>query len=168
MAAKPKLNNLRFLIKEAKVLIDKRDYSGALEYINLILTIHHKSSIAFYLKGHVLNLAGRHKEAVEALDESLDINPHYAEAWCEMGLALNDMRKYGNAIECFKKALRINTQYIDAWNNLGVAYNNKRNYKKAKKCFEKAQQLKKNLKPMPKAELGRKGSARNGRFFEEE
>jgi tetratricopeptide (TPR) repeat protein len=81
---------------------------------------------------------GMFGNAAKIIDNAIEINPQYADAWNNKGAALAEQGNYDEAIKSFDKALDINPQYADAWNNKGLAFVNQKNYDEAIKSFDKA------------------------------
>ena len=59
-------------------------------------------------KGLALGELGKHKEAIECFNKSLEINSINGVAWNNKGIILALLEKYEEAIECFDKAIEIN------------------------------------------------------------
>ena len=57
-----------------------------------------------------------------ALEQAIQRNPNYADAYYNLGRIYGKSGRYIDAIEAFKEAIRINPDYADAHRNLGVAY----------------------------------------------
>lgn len=49
-------------------------------------------------------------------------NPHYADAYFQIGYCNGNLGRYTEGIEAFKQAIRIKPDYAEAHYNLGVAY----------------------------------------------
>ena len=64
-------------------------------------------------------------EAIDSFKQLLKINPHYAEAYNNMGVALKDKGDPEAAIDSYKQALNINPDYAEAYYNMGVALKDK-------------------------------------------
>jgi Flp pilus assembly protein TadD len=71
--------------------------------------------------GIALAQAGRMPEAIEHLEQSLRINPDYADAHNNLGNVLTRSGRLPEAIEHLEQALRINPDFAEAHNSLGIA-----------------------------------------------
>ncbi|RMF28848.1 MAG: tetratricopeptide repeat protein, partial [Candidatus Nitrosothermus koennekii] len=57
-----------------------------------------------------------YKEALEAFDKAIAIDPNFADAWNNKGVALAKLKRYEEALEAFDKALEINPKFAEAKN----------------------------------------------------
>ncbi len=89
-------------------------------------------------KGIKLLKHGRNKEALEAFEKAIEIDPKYAFALCCKGYALGELGKREEALEAFEKAIEIDPKYAFAWNNKGVVLVNLGKHKDALKAYEEA------------------------------
>jgi Flp pilus assembly protein TadD len=71
--------------------------------------------------GIVLMRSGRMPEAIEHLEQALQINPDLAEVHYNLGNALVQAGKIKDAIWHYEQALRLEPDYAEAHNNLGIA-----------------------------------------------
>jgi tetratricopeptide (TPR) repeat protein len=90
---------------------------------------------------YLMNLPGRHPEAMQHLEEAVRIRPGYAEAHNNLGLALARIELCSVAIPHFETALRAKPALIQARNNLGMCLTRVGNYGAAISQLEMALQL---------------------------
>jgi len=81
---------------------------------------------------------GKTKEAIEAIEKALKLNPRYDEAQYYLGFIYLQQSQPDRAIKALKKAIKINQYYTDAHNQLGLAYRDQGKYKKAMTQFQAA------------------------------
>jgi type IV pilus biogenesis/stability protein PilW len=81
---------------------------------------------------------GKTKEAIEAIEKALKLNPHYGEAQYYLGFIYMQQSQPDQAIKALKRAIKINPYYTEARNQLGLAYRDQGKYKKAMTQFEAA------------------------------
>jgi tetratricopeptide (TPR) repeat protein len=74
-----------------------------------------------YLQGVQLAIEGKNQEALNVLNQSLKINPNYAEAYAERGLVYSDLKDYKAALENYNQALRLDSKDWHVYNNRGIA-----------------------------------------------
>jgi len=72
-------------------------------------------------KGQVLFGQGRYEDALVAFEQSIQMNPKYAESWNYKGIALMLTCKCVEAIKCFDVAIALEPSFATAWNNKAVA-----------------------------------------------
>ena len=92
-------------------------------------------------KGLALSELGKHQEAIECYDNSLEINPRDISAWNNKGIALKHLGKHQEAMGCFDKALEINPRDDAASVNKGIALNKLGKYDDAIGCFDKVLEI---------------------------
>ncbi len=81
---------------------------------------------------------GKTKEAIEAIDKALKLNPRYDEAYYYLGFIYMQQSQPAQAIKALKRAVKLNPYYTEAHNQLGLAYRDQGKYKKAMTQFEAA------------------------------
>lgn len=67
-----------------------------------------------------LAAAGKTREAILQFEESIRINPEFAQAHNNLGTVLDEAGRIHEAAEQYRDALRINPTYAKALNNLGI------------------------------------------------
>lgn len=73
----------------------------------------------FYNTGYLMTLLGRHEDAIQLFERSLEIEPT-AEAYTYMGWTLSHMGDYQRAVEEAEKAIRIDPDFGNPYNDIGV------------------------------------------------
>ncbi len=97
-------------------------------------------AMSLYRKGLEHLAAGRHAEAVAALNQSIRLNPNDAIAYLKLGLAYSGLRRYNEAIVGFKMAARIKREVLDAegYYRWGYAYSTLGKFSEAQDAFKQA------------------------------
>jgi tetratricopeptide (TPR) repeat protein len=95
-------------------------------------------SIAELNKGLELYSQNRYDEAIQAYDMSINLNPHYLEAWNNKGIALSHLGKYSEAIQAFDVAIELNPQLADPWGNKGDSLKALLKYDEAIQAYDRA------------------------------
>lgn len=96
---------------------------------------------AHYNKGVILQRLKRHKEALDANEEAIKLNPQYSFAWNNKGVILKSMGQFDDALKAYEEAIRINPDYINAWFNKGDILIELKNNSEAIKAFEEVLKL---------------------------
>lgn len=81
---------------------------------------------------------GENKEALMNCLELIQINPHSAVAFNNLGCAFSALHMFDEAEEAYKTALQINSDYCECLINLGKIYSDFRQPDKAIEQYEKA------------------------------
>ncbi len=84
---------------------------------------------------------GQMQEAMEKLQEAIDLGPEHAEWYFNMALALDGLQQYERAIEYYQHAMECEPKDIEIINCLGVNYTRTAQYDLALSMFEQIEQL---------------------------
>jgi protein O-GlcNAc transferase len=74
-----------------------------------------------YRLGNALWNQGRLVEAIVEYRRAIELDPHFFEAFLELGVALKDIGESNEAIGAFRTAIELRPKSAEAWNNLGTA-----------------------------------------------
>jgi len=88
--------------------------------------------------GAALYFLDLNKEATEAFQKAINIDPNYTYAYNGLGVTLCKLGRYEEAVEVYKKAISIDPKYVSAYYNLGVALTNLRRYEESIELYQKA------------------------------
>lgn len=92
-------------------------------------------------KGQVFFSQGRYEKALQAFDQSIQMNPKSAESWSYKGIVLLLTYKYEEAIKCFEVAIALDSSFATTWNNKAEALYAMGRYDEAIMACDKAIQL---------------------------
>jgi len=95
----------------------------------------------WFERGVKLGKEGKSPEAIDAYNQAIEMNPRFAEAFCNRGLEQGKLDRHREALESFKKAREINPKYANAWHNEGIAYYNLHQYGEAIEPYRRAGDL---------------------------
>lgn len=68
-------------------------------------------------KGQVLLNQNRFEEALQAFDQSIQMNPQSAENWNDKGVVQIAAYNFEDALKCFEVAIALEPSFATAWNN---------------------------------------------------
>jgi tetratricopeptide (TPR) repeat protein len=85
------------------------------------LSVTHDNYLAYNNRGLFFDRAGRLDKALADYEQSLALNPHYAEANNNLGQALTEHGRPRDGLAMFRAALEANPNLLAAHNNLGNA-----------------------------------------------
>lgn len=122
-------------------LVYKKDYTGALGIIQEEITVqpHHHELNAWY--GTVLLKTNRPDEALEYLEEAVEMSPSVPDYHNVLGYCFFFLHMPDKAIDAFNKVLSLNPEHIDAVTGLGIIYAKKGNIEKAFDMYHKLKSL---------------------------
>lgn len=95
-------------------------------------------------QGKTLIELQRYEEAINILDQALQIDSKYPEAWVKRGQALSKLQKYEEAQKSYEEALKIKSEYSQAWYERGLALENLNRYELAQESLIKAIEIQPN------------------------
>jgi hypothetical protein len=125
-------------IEKLAVLAEEGRHDDFLKGIEKIVRKGENNRITLFLMGIVLLNLERYEEALDLLDETLDIDPHNAGVLYVRGIVLLNLERYEEALDAFDKALGINPDDLTFWMGKGNAFGNLKRYKEALDAFDKA------------------------------
>jgi hypothetical protein len=117
--------------------------NGATVFNHAILATNH-NYLAHANLGPFLVEEGKITEAIYHYDESIRINPDFADAYFNRGNAFSNLGQYQDAIEDYNKAIYLEPDFAETYNNRGVAYYKLARYESALENFNRAIILKPN------------------------
>jgi tetratricopeptide (TPR) repeat protein len=91
-----------------------------------------------YFIGRNYYYLNQFKQALDLVNEALQISPNGTEAWYHKGVLLANLRKNEEAVECYDKVIKeLDPNHISAWLNKGVALGTLGRYEEEIQCFDK-------------------------------
>lgn len=95
----------------------------------------------WFERGYSLGISGNQKDAVEAFNKSIELNPRLAVVYYNRGVAYHVLGNYQQAIKDLDMAIELNPLFSVAYSNRGIAHGELGNYQQAVKDFNKAIEL---------------------------
>ncbi|MCA9582845.1 MAG: tetratricopeptide repeat protein, partial [Myxococcales bacterium] len=121
----------------------------ALSVLEQAMKIDKENAELLYLRGQMyLEENGRLREALDAFQKAVQLEPDYAEARMALGAQQLVGANYGEALKNFKVAAELVPTLYQVHLNLADAYRANKEWEKAKVSFEKAMGMK---SPLPEA-----------------
>jgi OmpA-OmpF porin, OOP family len=102
------------------------------------LSTKSKKAIEFYTEADNYRVRGQFPQAIELLNQALQKDDEFVEAYYRLGLVYQNMKQYDKAIEAYEKGLSLTTDVRKQkvfWFDLGEAYLNTKEYQKAMKVL---------------------------------
>jgi len=94
-----------------------------------------------YNQGYDLVEQGRYREAIEELNQAIELDPASAKAYNNRGSAYHYLDQHERAIQDFDKAIRLNPDYALAYYNRGSTYHHLDQHERAVQDFNEAIRL---------------------------
>ena len=98
-------------------------------------------AIAYNNRGNAFSIMGQSEQAIKDYDESIRVDPNYANPFNNRGVARQKKGEYDRAIEDFNAAIGIDPNYANAFANRGETYQKKGDFALALKDFDEAIRL---------------------------
>ncbi len=120
--------------------LEEKDYETAITHFKIAAEneLFREAHIAWNNLGWVYLQMGREKEAEQALERSLVLNPNFCMTYCNLGELRSRQKRYQEAEENYKKALELCPELARAHRLLGLEYNRQGKIQKACQEFELA------------------------------
>lgn len=88
--------------------------------------------------GYALIRAGRKGEGEAALKQCLEVDPHYHDAWLNLGVSRMEVQDYKKALTYFNQCLEISHRSVTALRAKGHCLSFLEQFQEAEECFRKA------------------------------
>jgi tetratricopeptide (TPR) repeat protein len=89
------------------------------------------TAMAFFERGLAKEKAGDNKGAFENYDQSIKLDPNFANAYYGRGLAKSNLKDDKGAIADYNQAIKLNPDYSEVYNNRGSAKDDLKDYQGA-------------------------------------
>ena len=96
------------------------------------------SARSYFNKGRALAQAGQFKEAIEAFQQVLRLDPRNAHAYNNISFVYGKMGQHSEALDAARKALEIQPDNAYAYGRLAFSYNEIGRYEDANKAAQRA------------------------------
>lgn len=134
----------------AREALKKKDYSGALNALGLVLTLYPFSAEAHQLRGSALYLSGDLKDAYTEYDTALNLNPGMKDALARRAAVSYQLGNYSQSVADYEKLLQQEggeSQSFDRLLSLANAYLGVGDVQKANDMFNRCLDKKPNHAP---------------------
>ncbi|MEB3287687.1 MAG: tetratricopeptide repeat protein [Vampirovibrionales bacterium] len=139
MALEPRNNLIAY---DLGVLYSKQeDFNNAAHFSGLSVEGQQDFAEGYNNYGYALAHLGRYKEALDAVNRSLELKPDSAAALDSRGFVYHGMKKYPEALNDYKKALTLDPTIGEIYLHLGETYEQMKDYPNALKAYEQYLQL---------------------------
>lgn len=115
---------------------ENEDYAGAAEYYSAALRFYRKDEHIRYKLAKSLSLAGRDREALQAVSEALEVNDRYEPALLLAGQLKTKAGEYAAAGQYFDKLIRSNRKYFSGYVELAAVLTKQGRDEEARKILK--------------------------------
>ncbi|GED72183.1 hypothetical protein BRE01_58850 [Brevibacillus reuszeri] len=127
-------------LEAARLLMEKRQYSEALTYLEEISSLMQDSPEYLCDKGNCLLKMGRTEEGLQLIEQALRANPRvkYGEPYLLVGEAYAKQQQMEKAIASLEELARMNMSSCEVYYKQGELYNELQQKEKAKRSYLEA------------------------------
>lgn len=114
------------------------NYTGAIEYFNIVLKFKPKLAEAYFFRGVAKFNLEDYRGAITDYNTAIDIKPFYPQAYMYRGMAYHNLKNYKKGIEDYNKALEFDPTDENIYNNRGQAKLANKDWKGAVEDYNEA------------------------------
>ncbi len=120
----------------AKAKFESKDFRGAIEEFNKVITLDPRYTIAYAYRGHSKAKLADYPGAIEDFNKAIELNPRFDAAYVDRGYAKSVAGDYEGAQADFTEAIKIDPHYAIAYNSRGEIRLRLKNYQAAIEDFD--------------------------------
>lgn len=113
--------NINHYIRVGRTRIAIGNYTGAIEYFNIVIKFKPYLPEPYFYRGEAKNQLEDYRGAILDFNKALEIKPYYPEALMLRGFAFYELKDYKSAINDYNAALELDPQNEGVYNNRGIA-----------------------------------------------
>lgn len=121
--------------------LDMKRVGEQLEYLKNKVNADPKNQEYRVALGYTYFLKGDNKQAVKELNQVLEMDKNYYDAYYNLGLIYSDEKRLNDALEMFQKCIEISPRDYKGYKMKGVVYRELKMYKEAVEALDKASKL---------------------------
>ncbi|WP_167619650.1 tetratricopeptide repeat protein [Maribellus sediminis] len=133
--------NINHFIRVGRTRISIGNYTGAIEYFNIVIEFKPYLPEAYLYRGIAKHSLEDYRGAIEDYDKAIEIKPYYPMAYNNRGMAYHNLRRYDKAIEDYNRALEFDPDDETIYNNRGIAKLALKNLEGAIEDYNKALEI---------------------------
>lgn len=130
-------------LKLAKASAKNGDRNGHLEHLYLAYNIDPSLGSAddHFLLGENLRKEGNRNRAIYCYKQAIELQPHFIEAYRNLGLVLEETGKQNDALNCYQTAIRHNPRNAELYSKLGKLLEKQNSWDDAVTAYRKVLEL---------------------------
>lgn len=133
--------NINHFIRVGRTRISIGNYTGAIEYFNIVIEFKPYLAEAYLYRGIAKHSLEDYRGAIEDYNKAIEIKPYYPMAYNNRGMAYHNLRRYDKAIEDYNRALEFDPDDESIYNNRGIAKLALKDLKGAMADYDKALEI---------------------------
>lgn len=133
--------NINQFIRVGQTRIQIGNYTGAIEYFNIVIKFKPYLPEAYFYRGVAKHQLEDYRGAIEDYNKAIEIKPFYPRAYTNRGMAYHNLKDFENAIKDYNRALEFNPDDESVYNNRGIAKLAQKNLEGAIEDYNKALEI---------------------------
>ena len=113
--------NINHYIRVGRTRISIGNYTGAIEYFNIVIKFKPYLAEAYLYRGSAKHSLEDYRGAILDYNKAIEIKPYYPRAYNNRGMAYHNLKDFDNAIKDYNEALEFNPDDETIYNNRGIA-----------------------------------------------
>ena len=113
--------NINHYIRVGRTRISIGNYTGAIEYFNIVIKFKPYLAEAYLYRGTAKHSLEDYRGAIRDYNKAIEIKPYYPRAYNNRGMAYHNLKNYDKAIEDYNEALEFSPDDESIYNNRGIA-----------------------------------------------
>lgn len=112
--------NINHYIRVGRTRISIGNYTGAIEYFNIVIKFKPHLAEAYLYRGTAKHSLEDYRGAINDYNKAIEIKPYYPRAYNNRGMAYHNLKDYNNAILNYNRALEFDSEDENIYNNRGI------------------------------------------------
>lgn len=133
--------NINHYIRVGRTRIQIGNYTGAIEYFNIVIKFKPYLAEAYFYRGIAKHQLEDFRGAIQDYNKAIEIKPYYPQAYLNRGMAYHNLKNYKRAIEDYNTALEYDPDNENIYNNRGIAMLMLRDFDGAMEDYNKALEI---------------------------
>ncbi len=113
--------NINHYIRVGRTRISIGNYTGAIEYFNIVIKFKPYLPEAYFYRGIAKHQLEDFRGAILDYDRAIEIKPFYPQAYMNRGMAYHNLGEYEKAIDDYNRGLEFDPDNESLYNNRGIA-----------------------------------------------
>ncbi|MDD4756031.1 MAG: tetratricopeptide repeat protein [Prolixibacteraceae bacterium] len=113
--------NINHYIRVGRTRISIGNYTGAIEYFNIVLKFRPHLPEAYFFRGVAKHQLEDFRGAINDYNKAIEIKPFYPQAYMNRGMAYHNLHMFEKAIEDYDRGLEFDPDDEAIYNNRGIA-----------------------------------------------
>lgn len=133
--------NINHYIRVGRTRISIGNYTGAIEYFNIVIKFRPRLPEAYFFRGVAKHQLEDFRGAINDYNSAIELKPFYPQAYMNRGMSYHSLHMFEKAIEDYNRGLEFDPDNEAIYNNRGIAELAMQNVEKAIADYDKALEI---------------------------